>query len=447
MLSDECKRRVVIVDTSNEIGGDSNIAHPGVGGARRMQVPLVEQQHRIMIEAVENHMPEVIIIDEIGTAAETSAARTIAQRGVQLVATAHGRQLGNLIKNPALSDLIGGICSVTLGDEEARRRGGGRKSILERAAPPTFDVAIELLDTACWRVHTDVALAVDRILADVDPGGQVRILEADGTISVQDHLPERDAGSSPGDSSPPLPSTFWDDEAAARAAGSGMPGPRMQMQAGGNPDAVRVFVYALEEELVWAVIEEMGLNESIRLTGNIREADVVLSVRSRVRESSWVKDQARQLGLPIYAIKTASAGHVNRAVRALLGIDPSAGTLFSRGGDAAAPAGSDPSAREAPSRGTLREPSATPARPSIIAKSVAQNRMEALDEARHAVEEIVLPCGQPIELLPRTLEVLEAQVELVKSYQLAHALVGEGASSRLRIFPQTAKGNALSTSS
>eukprot|EP00798_Chlamydomonas_sp_ICE-L_P019384 gene19384-26033_t len=173
MLADELHKRTVIVDTSNEIGGDGDVPHSGIGDARRMQVPRPEVQHLVMIEAVENHMPQVIVIDEIGTEEECMAARTIAQRGVQLVATAHGNALENVIKNPSLSDLIGGIQSVTLGDDTARKR-GMQKSILERAHPPTFDVAVEMLGRGLWRVHMDVGAAVDGILMGVEPEGQVR---------------------------------------------------------------------------------------------------------------------------------------------------------------------------------------------------------------------------------------------------------------------------------
>src|SRR5438034_5976384 len=145
LLADEQRKRVVIVDTSNEIGGDGDIPHPGIGRARRMQVRTPLEQHAVMIEAVENHMPEVIVIDEIGTELEAAAARTIAERGVQLIATAHGQTLENLLVNPTLNDLLGGIQSVTLSDEEARRR-GTQKSVLERKAPPTFDVLVEIQD-------------------------------------------------------------------------------------------------------------------------------------------------------------------------------------------------------------------------------------------------------------------------------------------------------------
>ncbi|HEY9656113.1 MAG TPA: AAA family ATPase, partial [Crinalium sp.] len=156
VLADDLEKRVVIIDTSNEIAGDGDVPHPAIGRARRMQVARPELQHQVMIEAVENHMPEVIVIDEIGTELEALAARTIAERGVQLVGTAHGNRLENLIKNPTLSDLVGGIQSVTLGDEEARRR-GSQKSVLERKAPPTFDIAVEMLERQRWVVHEQVA--------------------------------------------------------------------------------------------------------------------------------------------------------------------------------------------------------------------------------------------------------------------------------------------------
>ncbi len=163
VLADEANKRVVVVDTSNEIAGDGDIPHPGIGRARRMQVARTVEQHAVMIEAVENHMPQVIVIDEIGTELEAAAARTIAERGVQLVATAHGNSLGNLLVNPTLSDLVGGIQTVTLGDEEARRR-HTQKSILERKAPPTFDVVVEQESWQELIVHRDVADTVDSML-------------------------------------------------------------------------------------------------------------------------------------------------------------------------------------------------------------------------------------------------------------------------------------------
>src|SRR5690349_3169323 len=184
VLADDLNKRVIIVDTSNEIAGDGDIPHPAIGSARRMQVATPTQQHATMIEAVENHMPEVIVIDEIGTELESLAARTIAERGVQLIGTAHGNTLDNLMSNPTLSDLIGGIQAVTLGDEEARRR-GTQKTVLERKAPPTFDVLVEIQSWDSVSVYSDVASAVDSILRGEEPLAEVRARDVDGQITVE----------------------------------------------------------------------------------------------------------------------------------------------------------------------------------------------------------------------------------------------------------------------
>jgi stage III sporulation protein SpoIIIAA len=210
VLGDEAGKRVVIVDTSNEIAGDGDIPHPGIGRARRMQVPHVREQHAVMIEAVENHMPEVVVIDEIGTDQEALAARTIAERGVQLIGTAHGTELANLLVNPTLSDLVGGIQAVTLGDDEARRR-GTQKTVLERKAPPTFDVLVELVGRDEVVVYTDVAEAVDALLREETPASERRTRDADGRVKVELVRPTqpsggREVGSQPWDE---LGQSFW----------------------------------------------------------------------------------------------------------------------------------------------------------------------------------------------------------------------------------------------
>ena len=179
VLADDAQRRVVVVDTSNEIAGDGDIPHPAIGKSRRMQVGSPALQHSVMIEAVENHMPEVIVIDEMGSELEAAAARTIAERGVQLIATAHGNTLNNLVLNPTLSDLVGGIQSVTLGDEEARRR-GTRKSILERKAPPTFEVVIEIQGWNGVVVHENVSSKVDALLRGSSITPEVRWVDDHG---------------------------------------------------------------------------------------------------------------------------------------------------------------------------------------------------------------------------------------------------------------------------
>src|SRR6202022_1855936 len=181
LLADELRKRVVIVDTSNEIGGDGDIPHPGIGRARRMQVKTPMLQHAVMIEAVENHMPQCIVIDEIGTELEAAAARTIAKRAVQLGGTAHGSNLDNLLVNPTLNDLLGGIQTVTLSDEEARRR-GTQKSVLERKSPPTFDVLVEIHDRDRLAIHQPLAEVVDAALRGTPKPPQMRIRGADGAI-------------------------------------------------------------------------------------------------------------------------------------------------------------------------------------------------------------------------------------------------------------------------
>ncbi|MGK2850059.1 MAG: R3H domain-containing nucleic acid-binding protein [Candidatus Limnocylindrales bacterium] len=184
VLADDLGKRVVVVDTSNEIAGDGDIPHPAIGKARRMQVRTPSMQHEVMIEAVENHMPQVIVIDEIGTELEAQAARTIAERGVQLIGTAHGNNLDNLMLNPTLSDLIGGIQSVTLGDEEARRR-RTQKSVLERKAPPTFDVIVEIQDRERVTVHSDVAETIDAMLRGDQVAPELRWRDEEGVHRSQ----------------------------------------------------------------------------------------------------------------------------------------------------------------------------------------------------------------------------------------------------------------------
>jgi len=188
VLADDLNKRVIIVDTSNEIAGDGDIPHPAIGHARRMQVTTPTRQHAVMIEAVENHMPEVIVIDEIGTELEAQAARTIAERGVQLVGTAHGNTLDNLMMNPTLCDLIGGIQTVTLGDEEAKRR-GTQKSILERMSPPTFNIVVEIQDWDKVAIHPEVGEAVDAILRGQPPATETRWLDETGEVRIEREEP------------------------------------------------------------------------------------------------------------------------------------------------------------------------------------------------------------------------------------------------------------------
>lgn len=248
VLADDAGRRVIIVDTSNEIAGDGDVPHPGIGRARRMQVPTPARQHAVMIEAVENHMPEVVVIDEIGTEAEAQAARTIAERGVQLIATAHGTSLDNLIANPTLADLVGGIQSVTLSDEEARRR-RTQKTVLERKAPPTFDVLIEIHDKDTFAVHADVTQVVDAVLRGQAARPEMRRRRADGGVDVEH-------------AAPPLPEHVPAPEHAARA--------------------VRIFPYAVSRERLERAIRDLGVDA--RVCHQPRGADIVVTLRSLAKK-------------------------------------------------------------------------------------------------------------------------------------------------------------------
>ena len=200
--SDDCGRRVVVVDTSNEIGGDGDVPHPGIGGARRMQVTEPSEQHATLIEAVQNHTPQVVVVDEIGTELECAAARTISQRGVQMIATAHGHTLENVLKNPSLNDLVGGVVSVTLGDDEARKR-RAQKTTLEREGPPTFGAAVEIRETGKWVVHLDVGVAVDTLLAGYAPPVELRSVDdATGRVMSRSWLGDDSAGATGFDDAP-----------------------------------------------------------------------------------------------------------------------------------------------------------------------------------------------------------------------------------------------------
>ena len=283
VLADDANKRVVIVDTSNEIGGDGDIPHPAIGGARRMQVATPAMQHAVMIEAVENHMPEVIVIDEIGTELEASAARTIAERGVQLVGTAHGNTLENLMANPTLADLIGGIQSVTLGDEEARRR-GSQKSILERRAPPTFDAVVEIQSWHRVALHEDVAATVDAKLRGYAARPEVRQLNASGRIeAVVEEAPELDGHGEP---EPDLP------QRRGRRDGRGR-----------QPSArVRLFPFGVSRARLQQALYETGV--PVEIVDDVRSADAVITLRHSYRKKPLPIREAEERALPIYVIKS-----------------------------------------------------------------------------------------------------------------------------------------------
>ncbi|OUM98952.1 MAG: hypothetical protein BAA04_02505 [Firmicutes bacterium ZCTH02-B6] len=283
VLADDLNKRVVIVDTSNEIAGDGDVPHPAIGHARRMQVPKSTRQAEVMIEAVENHMPEVIVIDEIGTEAEAQAARTIAERGVQLVATAHGNTLENLVLNPTLSDLIGGIQAVTLGDEEARKR-GTQKTVLERKAPPTFPVVIEIQDRDRLAVHHDVATTVDNLLRGLEPRPEIRQRTQDGAIDIRPSEPPEERARI---STPPAPEPVPANGCRMRSASTGV---------------IRIFPYAVSRNRLERAIAEIGA--PVRVTDDPHQAHMVLTLKGQYRKMPKKLREVERSGVPIHVIRS-----------------------------------------------------------------------------------------------------------------------------------------------
>ncbi|MFA6548652.1 MAG: AAA family ATPase, partial [Candidatus Margulisiibacteriota bacterium] len=282
VLSDKFHKRVIIVDTSNEIAGDGDIPHPGIGRARRMQVASPELQHRVMIEAVENHMPEVIIVDEIGTEAEAMACRTIAERGVRLIGTAHGNTLENVISNPTLSDLAGGIQSVILGDEEARRR-RTQKAILERKAPPTFDIAVEIQERDKFAIYPDVAGAVDGLLRGRVVQPEIRLRGHDGKIEVQKapvEMPEI---------------TDAEIEEARREKSRG---------------PVKIFAFGVNRGNLERAIYAMQVPAKAVLS--LEDADVVITTRTKARPGTKIVKAAEDRHIPVQTIKKNVPSQINK---------------------------------------------------------------------------------------------------------------------------------------
>jgi len=270
VLADDVNKRVIIVDTSNEIAGDGDIPHPAIGHARRMQVKTPAMQHAVMIEAVENHMPEVIVIDEIGTELEAQAARTIAERGVQLVGTAHGNTLENLMLNPTLADLIGGIQSVTLGDEEARRR-GTQKSILERMSPPTFDVVVEIQERDRVAIHPDVAEAVDAILRSQHIETEIRWLDENGEVRVEKPPGELKRG-------------------------------KEKKSAGGDRALPRLYLFGVNRARLEHMAGEMSLD--LYVVDDLRAANLFVTSKNYYRRKPQKVRDAEAANLPIYVLKS-----------------------------------------------------------------------------------------------------------------------------------------------
>ncbi|HSG16193.1 MAG TPA: R3H domain-containing nucleic acid-binding protein [Anaerolineae bacterium] len=318
------KKRVIIVDTSNEIGGDGDIPHPAVGRARRMQVAKPAFQHETMIEAVENHNPEVIIIDEIGREREAAAARTINERGVQLIGTAHGNTIENLLLNPTLSDLVGGIESVTLSDEEARRR-GTQKTVLERRAPPTFDILIEIQDRQRLAIHRNVASSVDSMLRGHPLGLELRYRDEDGEVQVEQEeawkvpSPEfarrRDARGPNNGQRQDRPRQVKGSQTDRRLA----PSDRAAAQGRHGRRAVKVFAYGVARNRLLQAAR--SLNVSVEVVNDLDQAEVMVTLKSYFRRQRKLIIEAQNRRVPVYVLRANTITQMENFLIEALGLE------------------------------------------------------------------------------------------------------------------------------
>ena len=321
-------KRVIVVDTSNEIGGDGDVPHPAVGKARRMQVREPMLQHEVMIEAVENHNPEVIVIDEIGRELEAAAARTIAERGVQLIGTAHGQTIDNLLLNPTLSDLIGGIEAVTLSDEEARRR-GTQKTVLERRAPPTFDVLVEIQQRDRFAVHMDIAASVDSLLRGYPLPPEIRSRDAKGKIQIEKikvnpkSMPDSEFRIENGNTTGPRrnPST--------QTAPVSLTNQVQRTEFNPPPEShraplqpVRVYPYGVARDRLIQAAKRLGV--PALFAKDAGEADVMVTLKSYYRDRQQAIMQAEHRGMPIFVLRANTVSQMEQFLSDLFNLSETA---------------------------------------------------------------------------------------------------------------------------
>ena len=309
VLADEMEKRVIIIDTSNEIAGDSDISHSGIGRARRMQVAKTELQHQVMLEAVENHMPQVIIIDEIGTELEVLAARTIAEKGVQLVGTTHGNCLENLIKNPPLADLIGGIQYVTLSDDEAKRR-GTQKSILERKAYPAFEIIIEINQQNFWTIHEDVKNSVDLFLRGNFTIGQIRQFSLAEKIKIKSKkLPIYQNSLLKNRNN--LNNSFFLTNNNWISINKVKDKNLFKLRS----RKLVIYSYSLSNNLLKEVLLKMGFK--FILTNEIRKASLIIGLKKHLKQNFKLTSLAKQQNIPIYSLNQTSFYHISKLIQFL----------------------------------------------------------------------------------------------------------------------------------
>ena len=387
LVADELGKRVVIVDTSNEIAGDGDTPHPAIGHARRMQVTQPQYQKDIMIEAVENHTPEVIVVDEIGTEEEAQAARTIAERGVMLIATAHGNSLENLIKNPTLSDLVGGIQSVTLGDDEAKRR-ASQKTVLEREKQPTFDVVIEILDRNTLAVYKNTAEAVDYILRGWPIRPEIRKVDK----SYEGELPKQETASKTEPTLSDIPKEInrLDKSVSEHNTDSLKFSFSRQKYVDEVKGFKKIYLYAVSRSIVEKVIERLNLNAEI--TRNLDEADIVIAHKNFIKGGARVLSIANDYRLQIFYVKTNSMAQIQKVLKEALQITEASETLL----------------------------------------GYYDDTEKALDETKDAINKI-LAGAQQVELSPQNPHIRKLQHELVEQHNLKSISIGEGSNRHLRI--------------
>ena len=375
LVSDDLHKRVVIIDTSNEIAGDGDTPHPAIGKARRMQVPQPEMQKDIMIEAVENHTPEVIVVDEIGTEAEAQAARTIAERGVMLIATAHGNNLESLIKNPILSDLVGGVSSVTLGDDEAKRR-GSQKTVLEREKQPTFDVVIEIVDRNTLAVYKNTSEAVDYILRGWPIRPEIRKVDEgykEPSTKIIDEVKK------------------LDDKINDMTNQSLKFSFSRQEYVNQVKDYKKIYIYAVSRTVIEKVIERLDLHAEI--TRKIDDADVVIAHKAYSKGGNKILSAANDYRLPIYYVKSNSMAQIQKVVKEALKITDSENTV----------------------------------------QGYCDEAEKALDEANSAIEK-VLKDGKDVELSPQNQQIRKLQHELIDQNNLIGESIGDGDGRHIIIY-------------
>lgn len=414
VLADDFRKRVVIVDTSNEIAGDGDIPHPAIGRARRMQVARPAEQHAVMIEAVENHMPQVVVIDEIGTELEAQAARTIAERGVQLVGTAHGNTLENLMINPTLSDLIGGIQAVTLGDEEARRR-GTQKTVLERKAPPTFDVLVEINKIDDMTVYRDVAAAVDALLRGDEPQPEHRIKGPNGHVQIEQNSQPAASSELLTRSSRRAPSMSRERSRDGRGEGrdhrDGRSPQRERVQvpteerpmeraevtavaplltpATTQAKPARIFPFGVSRNRLEKAIEHLRVPAT--LVRDIDDATIVMTLKNHYRQNPGRLQRAEEEGVPVYVLRSNTQGQMEHMLADIFNMAPPA------------------------------EGSSDPVTGALL-------------ETEQAIERVINGAADAVELTPQSSFIRRLQHQLAERYNLTSESRGREPNRRVKIY-------------